>query len=469
MKNYINVRLENRNHTKELQDIKHNLRHIKSKSDIKKEGENNHYFYNKDEKIWKLQDEKNAYKLLLPKLKEMRKEHNKLYKEFSKEKRNLRARQSSFISGVITFSEKQEYLYDNGEMDIENFEKANIKAVEALAKKMNTEILYISFHYKEKTPHCQYHLKGYDDRGYSIFNKFKNRKDLSEMQDLAHNELIQYDETIQRGEKKYSEPNQKFERDHKDFKTYHEENLRIATKETKKQIKKELEELEILNQRKKAEMAELKERRKELKLIEMDKEEKKKEYAKITNLQKEIRDEQAKIREEKREINERWEAIKNKEAYIKNLEISAIADKMKDKEIEILERKLKGANDYENKIIQKLVKTVYLNDIEYMKEDADEYITHLDDKERKEIEEFITILENDKIKSFNDVYDLVELYKGDISLVSLVKLEKEEKLFYNNEKIGTYDKENNIYKIVNKNKLKNCINKIKREINTTEV
>jgi len=186
MNNYINVRLETSNHYKEKNDIKHNLGTVNKKSNSTESN-----FLDYEETNYKFGNSP------FEKFKEWRGEHEKRFIENrfrvvngKKVLRNekLQNHNSTLLGGIITFSEA---INKNlgVEYSKEEYEKSCIEAVEKIADEMETEILYVSFHYKEKTPHCHFHLKNFDNEGKSIFHKHKKKEQLSKFQDLAFSSL----------------------------------------------------------------------------------------------------------------------------------------------------------------------------------------------------------------------------------------------------------------------------------------
>ncbi|MGM0609263.1 MAG: plasmid recombination protein [Candidatus Muiribacteriota bacterium] len=299
-KNFINVRIETRSRSKELNDIKHNLRHNKSLSDVRKDEQNITYIPQNN----KFKGYKNdAYKHLEQKIKSDREQHNERYKKTFK--RNLKDRNASYISGVITFSEKQQKLLENGKLDKKNFQKQAIKATQDIAKYLdNTEILYVSFHYTEKSPHVHFHLKNYDEDGKSIKHKYRTKDKLSKLQDIGYERMKQYDNTIERGLYKNTQKTN----DHVSLKEYHEKQLskqvdrynkkfyNVSKEQNKeniskaKQIKEKVKELNDIKKSIKSDIQNLKMQRQDISESNLDKLEKLEEYDNISNMQKELRE-----------------------------------------------------------------------------------------------------------------------------------------------------------------------------------
>lgn len=185
------------------------------------------------------------------------------------------------INSIISFSEK--CSHDLGvKYTREEFEKCCIKAIEDIATELNTSIFYISFHYDEKTPHCHFHLKNFDQNGYAIWNN-ENKKKGSKLQDIAHNALNELG--MERGQKK--------------------ELTGVKRHQTTQEYYKKMF-YEFNN--------ELKTLRKEVQGLELTKEEKKLIYTEITRLQKEAKKKDSTIEETKKYAEElRTELIKQVE------------------------------------------------------------------------------------------------------------------------------------------------------------
>lgn len=215
MNNFINVRLEAYNHNKTLNAIKHNIRHIQSKSqrlnfdNMSKDLEHNksNYFIfdgvpypMKKNKA----DTKEYYNYLSQEYQDNRAEHNKLYKASninnpSLKGRNLRDNQSTWVEGVFTFSDQfKEDL--NSKYSFEELCKIANDCVKDIGKKLNANLKYIVYHGDEKTGHFHYAFDNYDERGRSLFQKINNINDLSILQDIGFDHFGKLG--IKRGQKK---------------------------------------------------------------------------------------------------------------------------------------------------------------------------------------------------------------------------------------------------------------------------
>jgi hypothetical protein len=215
MNNFINVRLEAYNHNKTLNAIKHNIRHIQSKSErlnfdnMSKDrihNSNNYFIFDgipypmKKNKV----DTKEYYNYLSQEYQDNRAEHNKLYKASninnpSFKGRNLRDNQSSWVEGVFTFSEQFKEDLGN-KYSFEELCKIANDCVKDIGKKLNANLKYIVYHGDEKTGHFHYAFDNYDNLGRSLFKKINNINDLSILQDIGFNHFGKLG--IQRGQKK---------------------------------------------------------------------------------------------------------------------------------------------------------------------------------------------------------------------------------------------------------------------------
>lgn len=264
MNNFINVRLKAYHHHKEKNDISHNLQKHNKKSKYRADTEE------EKTQVWREWNTENFYNYQdaepLKILKKWREQHNDLYKKNRTKKvngverlrnENLTNSNSTLINGVISFSEK--CSNDLGsKYSREEFETANIKAVEEMAKYLETEIMYITFHYNEKTPHCQYHLKNFDNKGNSILYKFRHTEQLEVLQDIGFKHLGKLG--MERGiSKKITNSN------HQTTQKYYKNLYRELIKDTK-------------------------ELRNEIKSLELEKDKKKAIYEEITAIQKELRE-----------------------------------------------------------------------------------------------------------------------------------------------------------------------------------
>ena len=161
MNNFINVRLEAYNHNKTLNAIKHNIRHIQSKSErlnfdnMSKDLEhnkNNYFVFDGIPYPMKKNksDTKEYYNYLSQEYQENRSEHNKLYKASnvnnpSLKGRNLRDNQSTWVEGVFTFSDQ--FKEDLGDKySFEELCKIANDCVLDIGKKLNANLKYFVYH-----------------------------------------------------------------------------------------------------------------------------------------------------------------------------------------------------------------------------------------------------------------------------------------------------------------------------------
>jgi len=274
-KNYINTRIQTTNNEKTKSDIKHNLRLIKSRNN-----ENSNQNINMDSagNILNNQEMKN----ILLDYKDDRLLHSELFSE--NHNQNIRNRNSTWMSGVFTFSNaihvemgteeeklnktEKSYTYIDEKTKEEititghvkytqdDLIKIGIDAANDLAKHLGTDLKYMTLHLDEKTPHFQYHMGNFDNQGKSIFYKFRGKEELSKIQDLGHKHFGVLG--MDRGEKKeFSNANYKTTQKH------HEELLQ-DTKKDLSQSKKDLEKT----------ILELTQKRKDVKGLEITQEEK---------------------------------------------------------------------------------------------------------------------------------------------------------------------------------------------------
>ncbi|WP_323668674.1 hypothetical protein [Aliarcobacter butzleri] len=215
MNNFINVRLEAYNHNKTLNAIKHNIRHIQSKSQklsfdnmSKDRVHNNSNYFIVDGipyPMLKNRDKtKEYYYYLSQEYLDNRAEHNKLYKASNINNptlkgRNLRDNQSTWLEGVFTFSDQFKEDLGN-KYSFEELCKVANDCVLDIGKKLNANLKYIVFHGDEKTGHFHYAFDNYDNLGRSLFKKINNINDLSLLQDIGFKHFGKIG--IQRGQKK---------------------------------------------------------------------------------------------------------------------------------------------------------------------------------------------------------------------------------------------------------------------------
>jgi hypothetical protein len=184
LKNFVNVRIQTSNHTKELNDIKHNLRKNASLSAEENNTKKNfHYVRNNETQKWEKFNDGAGYDKLVNQLSYHRKQHNKLFKE--KNKRNVRDRNATFLNGVITFSEKMEKDFKENNIDNKLFVNDTLKTIKMLEKQLETECLTFSIHRDEKNIHIHFTMLNYDNQGNSIYYKNRTKDKLSVLQDIG--------------------------------------------------------------------------------------------------------------------------------------------------------------------------------------------------------------------------------------------------------------------------------------------
>jgi chromosome segregation ATPase len=223
--------------------------------------------------------------------------HSKRFK--SRVQKSIRDRNTTLINGVFTFSEKLKNDYDNKKITKEEFLKSGIDLVNDISKKMNSEVLYLSLHLDEKTPHFHFHLKNFDSEGKSIFFKNRDRENLSNLQNLGEKHFKKYG--IKRGIKKeVSQIN------NVSLKKYWEKE--ITTQKNKFE--------EIINQQK-TEIENLKDLRKETTKTDKENKEKKEIYNQISQRQNELRECNKKLKTNIRNLKK--DTLKDTEDILKNI------------------------------------------------------------------------------------------------------------------------------------------------------
>lgn len=191
MNNFINVRVQSYNHTKQLNILKHNLRKIKSLSQgafndvVGTSKHTSNFIIQKDGSLFELENKdfiNLSYDFIVDEYKKDRKLHNE--KMYERKKRNLLNEQATWLEGVFTFSEA--IHHDLGtKYNKEELSRVAASCAQDLAKKIGSELKYMVFHLDETTPHFHLAFKNFDEAGMSIFHKIKNKEFLSEIQDLA--------------------------------------------------------------------------------------------------------------------------------------------------------------------------------------------------------------------------------------------------------------------------------------------
>lgn len=225
MKNFINIRLETYNQEKTKNDLKHNFRIIKS---LSQENNNINYYFDKE---GKQREGESFYEIIKDTSQRWKNELNE--KTYQRTKRNIRNSRTHLISGVITFSEQQEFNFKNDKLDITQLVKNCKKTLDEICEKYKTKILYFVLHLDEKSPHFHFHLSNSDQEGYSIFKKIKTKENLSDLQDIAYENFKNME--MKRGIKKDSSQKPY---DYKSIQKFHEEE--------RKKIREEIKELRDL-------------------------------------------------------------------------------------------------------------------------------------------------------------------------------------------------------------------------------
>lgn len=260
MKNYINTRIQAHNHQKTINSIKHNLRIIASLSDEQNTQDiDNLIYYNTNNLTndYSLEtinnsNKNNIYNVINDSYKLYRKAHNELYKKWNDNK-NIRDRKSTWAEGVLTFSEKLKFDYEQGNITKEQLMKVAIECVEEITKQYgpSAKINYIVLHLQETTPHFHFSFNNFDEKANSLTHINRDTKFLSNLQDIAFkhfNKAFQ----MERGIKKDTALGNTL--NYKTIEQYHRENI-TKLKDNSKKMEMDFEELKTIVEAKAEEYA----------------------------------------------------------------------------------------------------------------------------------------------------------------------------------------------------------------------
>lgn len=260
MKNYINTRIQAHNHQKTINSIKHNLRIIASLSDEKNTQDiDNLIYYNTNNLTndYSLETINNSnkndiYNVINDSYKLYRKAHNEIYKKWNDNK-NIRDRKSTWSEGVLTFSEKLKFDYEQGNITKAQLMKVAIECVEEITKQYgeSAKINYIVLHLQETTPHFHFSFNNFNDKGNSLTHINRDTNFLSNLQDIAFkhfNKAFQMDRGIKKDTSLGNTLN------YKTIAQYHSENI-TKLKDNSKQLEKDFQELKSIVEAKAEEYA----------------------------------------------------------------------------------------------------------------------------------------------------------------------------------------------------------------------
>ena len=182
MKNFINVRVQSYNYKKQYDLLRHNFRH--KKDSLSQINEKPNFFIGPNGKLLEIDNtnKKKIYDIVSKEYQKDRTKHNEIYK--AKHKRNLRDFQSTWTDGVLTFSEAIHQDLGN-KYTQEDLIKVATSCANDIAKKYGTQLIYLTLHMDETTPHFHFALKNYDKNGLSLWKKNQNKEFLSQLQDIA--------------------------------------------------------------------------------------------------------------------------------------------------------------------------------------------------------------------------------------------------------------------------------------------
>ncbi|MDK2064987.1 plasmid recombination protein [Aliarcobacter butzleri] len=304
MKNYINVRVQSYNYTKQFNLLRHNFRHTKDSLSQINDKSN---FMVGENKLMEItnQNKKRLYDVISEKYKQDRIKHNELYKR--RHKRNLRDFQATWTDGILTFSEA--IHSDLGtKYSKEDLSKIALNCAYDIAKKYHSELIYLTLHMDETTPHFHFALQNFDQNGLSLWKKNQNKEFLSKLQDVAfeHFKVLGMDRGISKDitGKRYET-----------IQKYHirkEMELRDKVSNTQAQYDKLQKEVE---KSLKALYTEVNLQKNEVKDLRSTYDRTTQEYKNLTIIFKQLQDEEKTLREKVRELKE----IDNLDNYLKLL------------------------------------------------------------------------------------------------------------------------------------------------------
>jgi len=231
-KKYVQIRFESRKFDKANGQILHNTRTAKPsylKSDLyHNKFSNIVYLKNKKYELKNRADELRVNKILKQQL-------NDEVENIKKESKSFRIKKSAVaIDSVITLSNSINQELKNGKVKKEKLEELFLESAKKIAKELELEILNITIHYDETTPHAHVSFKNYRN-GKAISNKLK--KEYSRAQDIVGE--VWQELGYKRGEKK-----EKTNAKHLNIKQMHQmEKQELTKKEIAKNIKTEVEEI----------------------------------------------------------------------------------------------------------------------------------------------------------------------------------------------------------------------------------
>ena len=241
-KNFINIRIQAHNNLKIYNSFKHNLRHTQKSLSSKEDSKNNNYLF-LDNKTIEITNEnkKELYNRISKDYQEDRKKHNELYK--ANFKRNLREVKSTYCEGVFTFSEGLKVDLKNKKYTLNDLSKVALECLDDFAKQYKTKINYMVLHLDEITPHFQFSFSNYDEKGFSISHKNREKEQLSQLQDLAFKYFSKLG--MERGIKKeFTQNRYKSAKNYWNEKSLEQKNIYdklVTTIKTKEDIDKDLD------------------------------------------------------------------------------------------------------------------------------------------------------------------------------------------------------------------------------------
>ena len=192
MNNYTNLRVQAMNQSKMMNRIKHNIRAIKSRSEISSQeniyidlSDGDYNFYTQKSIKGNSEDSKGIYKNIKRRYDQDRIEHTQLYQDYRKDKRKLKDSKSTYAEFVFTFSESIHKDLGNKYTQDELISCA-VDLCKDLEETFGFKPKDLFLHLDEATPHFHFFSSNYDDKGLSITHRYRDRDSLSSMQDMIH-------------------------------------------------------------------------------------------------------------------------------------------------------------------------------------------------------------------------------------------------------------------------------------------
>lgn len=294
---HLSSRLQSLNYKKTLHYINHDFR-IDFTSHIQNSNDNFFYLPATDKtkiskfKYSKIKQNKNKKEFLQIKNKvdEITQKHKDIY--FKNNKRNLRIdRTNSINRGVLTFPKDLKNNLEGESFNKKEFIEMGVKTILNICKELNIELIYITRHFDETTPHFHYLTSNYNQEGRVIT---RNREVGKKIQDISEKYFKKFG--IERGVSKQVTGNRNLKKEIDKLKNQLQEE-----KNKNKEIKKENIKLQEENKKLKNQNEEL------IKNILINQ----KEYEKLLTDVKTLKDEYTKYNEDVETKKDFYKSILN--------------------------------------------------------------------------------------------------------------------------------------------------------------